>query len=146
MKISKELKNIKNNLMINFNLKEINEPTQEQYIKDKWNEIMTWFKTMSEKGSSDRCYQEIYMQIEDLLINDIPQEVIKSIESILSEYSIKIKNTLSGLLNKKGDEFIDELKNLREIDLRWNEIDLNDNENEKIISTVKTKIKIIKFL
>lgn len=112
MKISKELKNIKNNLMINFNLKEINEPTQDQYIKDKWNEIMTWFKTMLEKGSSDRCYQEIYMQIEDLLINDIPQEVIKSIESILSEYSIKIKNTLSGLLNKKGDEFFKEFNNL----------------------------------
>ena len=112
MKISKELKNIKNNLMINFNLKEINEPTQEQYIKDKWNDIMTWFKTMLEKGNSDRCYQEIYMQIEDLLINDIPQEVIKSIESILSEYSIKIKNTLSGLLNKKGDEFFKEFNNL----------------------------------
>ena len=52
------------------------------------------------------------MQIEDLLINDIPQEVIKSIESILSEYSIKIKNTLSGLLNKKGDEFFKEFNNL----------------------------------
>ena len=105
MKISKELKNIKNDLMINFNLKEIYEPAPEQYFKDKWNDIITWFKIMLEKGSSDRCYQEIYMEIDDLLINDIPPEVIKSIETILSDYSIKIKNILNDLLNKKGDEF-----------------------------------------
>ena len=103
MKISKELKNIKNDLMINFNLKEIYEPAPEQYFKDKWNDIITWFKIMLEKGSSDRCYQEIYMEIDDLLINDIPPEVIKSIETILSDYSIKIKNILNDLLNKKGD-------------------------------------------
>ena len=91
--------------MINFNLKEIYEPAPEQYFKDKWNDIITWFKIMLEKGSSDRCYQEIYMEIDDLLINDIPPEVIKSIETILSDYSIKIKNILNDLLNKKGDEF-----------------------------------------
>ena len=105
MKISKELKNMKNDLMINFDLKEIYEPAPEQYIKDKWDEVLAWFKTMLEKGSSDRCYQEIYMQIDDLLINDIPTEVIKSIENTLSDYSIKIKNILNELVNKKCDKF-----------------------------------------
>lgn len=110
--MSKELKNIKNDLMINFNLKDIYEPAPEQYIKDKWNEIMVWFKTMLEKGNSDRCYQEIYMQIDDLLINEIPQDVIKSIENILSDYSTKIKNILNELLNKKGEEFFKEFNAL----------------------------------
>ena len=112
MKISKELKNLKNDLMINFDLKEVYEPAPEQYIKDKWNEVLTWFKTMLEKGSSDRCYQEIYMQIDDLLINDIPPEVINSIEKTLSDYSIKIKNILNELVNKKGIKFFEKFNEL----------------------------------
>ena len=46
------------------------------------------------------------MQIGDLLINDIPPEVIKEVENILTEYSIKIKNILNDLLKKKGEEFL----------------------------------------
>ena len=34
MKMSKELKNIKNDLMINFNLKDIYEPPSDEYIKE----------------------------------------------------------------------------------------------------------------
>ena len=116
MKMSKELKNIKNDLMINFNLKDIYEPPSDEYIKEKWSEIMSWLKTMLEKGNSDRCYQEIYMQIDDLLINDIPPEVIKSIETILSEYSLKIKTTLDELQKKKGETFFKEFNHL------WNNI------------------------
>ena len=128
MKISKELKNIKNDLMINFNLDEIYEPPSEQYIKDKWNEIMTWLKVMLDKGNSDRCYQEIYMQIDDLLINEIPPEVIKEVENILSEYSIKIKNLLNDLLNKKGEEFFKDFNNL------WNSTNRIFNLLRKIMN------------
>ena len=89
MKISKELKNIKCELMINFDLKEIYEPVPDTYIKDKWNEILDWFKLMLAKGNSQKCFQEIYMEIDDLLINDIPPEIIASIEDILTKYSIE---------------------------------------------------------
>ena len=116
MKMSKELKNIKNDLMINFNLNDVYEPPSEEYIKEKWSEIMDWVKTMLEKGNSDRCYQEIYMQIDDLLINDIPPEVIKSIETILSDYSLKIKTSLNELQNKKGESFFKDFNTL------WNNI------------------------
>ena len=112
MKMSQELKNIKNDLMINFDLKEIYEPVPEEYFKEKWKEIMTWLKKMLEEGTSDRCYQEIYMEIDDLLINDIPEEVIKSIENILTEYSVKTKNLLNELINKKGDEFFKDFNEL----------------------------------
>ena len=108
MKIPKELKNIKCDLMINFDLKDIYEPVPDSYIKDKWNEILDWFKLMLEKGNSEKCFQEIYMQIDDLLINDIPPEVIKTIEDILTNYSIHVKNNLNSLLDKKGDEFFKE--------------------------------------
>ena len=112
MKISKELKNIKCDLMINFDLKDIYEPVPDSYIKDKWNEILDWFKLMLEKGNSEKCFQEIYMQIDDLLINDIPPEVIKTIEDILTNYSIHVKNNLNSLLDKKGDEFFKEFNTL----------------------------------
>ena len=129
MKMSKELKNIKNDLMINFNLNDIYEPPSEQYIKDKWNEIMSWLKKMLETGNSDRCFQEIYMQIDDLLINDIPPEVIKTIESILSDYSIKIKNILKNeLLSKKGEEFFKDFNNL------WNSTNRIFNLLRKIMN------------
>ena len=112
MKITKELKNIKNDLMINFNIKDVYEPPSDEYKKEKWSEIMDWMKTMLEKGNSDRCYQEIYMQIDDLLINEIPPEVIKSIENILTDYSLKIKISLNELQNKKGDSFFNDFNNL----------------------------------
>ena len=112
MKMSKELKNIKNDLMINFNIKDIYEPPPEQYIKDKWNDIINWLNIMLEKGNSDRCYQEIYMEIDDLLINDIPPEIINSINNILSEYAIKIKSQLNELITKKGEEFFKDFNNL----------------------------------
>ena len=110
--MSKELKSIKNDLMINFNIKDIYEPAPEQYIKDKWNDIMNWLKIMLEKGNSDRCYQEIYMDIDDLLINDIPPEIINSINGILSEYANKISIQLNELIFKNGGDFFKDFNNL----------------------------------
>ena len=128
MKISKELKNIKCDLMINFDLKEIYEPIPDSYIKDKWNEILTWFKIMLEKGNSQKCFQEIYMEIDDLLINDIPPEIITSIEEILTTYSTNIKNKLNSLLEKKGDEFFKSFNSL------WSEINKIFNLLRKIMN------------
>ena len=128
MKISKELKNIKCDLMINFDLKEIYEPIPDSYIKDKWNEILTWFKTMLEKGNSEKCFQEIYMEIDDLLINDIPPEIITSIEDILTTYSVNIKNKLHSLLEKKGDDFFKCFNSL------WSEINKIFNLLRKIMN------------
>ena len=128
MKIPKELKNMKCDLMINFDLKDIYEPVPDSYIKDKWNEILNWFKLMLEKGDSKKCFQEVYMQIDDLLINDIPQEVIQSIETILTEYSINIKNKLNSLLDKKGEDFFKEFNTL------WFEINKVFNILRKIMN------------
>ena len=128
MKISKELKNIKCDLMINFDLKEIYEPVPDSYIKDKWNEILAWLKLMLETGNSKKCFQEIYMEIDDLLINDIPPEVITSIEEILTEYSNNIKNKLNFLLNKKGEEFFNGFNTM------WSEINRIFNLLRKIMN------------
>ena len=128
MKIPKELKNMKCDLMINFDLKEIYEPVPDSYIKDKWNEILKWFKLMLEKGDTEKCFQEVYMQIDDLLINDIPQEVIQSIEKILIDYSVNFKNNLNSLLDKKGDDFFKEFNSL------WFEINKVFNILRKIMN------------
>ena len=128
MKIPKEIKNMKCDLMINFDLKEIYEPVPDSYIKDKWNEILKWFKLMLEKGDTEKCFQEVYMQIDDLLINDIPQEVIQSIENILTEYSSNIKNKLNSLLDKKGEDFFKEFNSL------WFEINKVFNILRKIMN------------
>ena len=128
MKNPKELKNIKCDLMINFDLKEVYEPIPDSYIKDKWNEILTWFKIMLEKGNSQKCFQEIYMEIDDLLINDIPPEIITSIEEILTIYSTNIKNKLNSLLEKKGDEFFKSFNSL------WSEINKIFNLLRKIMN------------
>ena len=128
MKNPKELKNIKCDLMINFDLKEVYEPIPDSYIKDKWNEILTWFKIMLEKGNSQKCFQEIYMEIDDLLINDIPPEIITSIEEILTTYSTNIKNKLNSLLEKKGDEFFKSFNSL------WSEINKIFNLLRKIMN------------
>ena len=128
MKISKELKNIKCELMINFDLKEIYEPVPDTYIKDKWNEILDWFKLMLAKGNSQKCFQEIYMEIDDLLINDIPPEIIASIEDILTKYSIEIKNKLDSLLDKKGGDFFQEFNSL------WSETNKIFNLLRKIMN------------
>ena len=128
MKISKELKNIKCELMINFDLKEIYEPVPDTYIKDKWNEILDWFKLMLAKGNSQKCFQEIYMEIDDLLINDIPHKIIASIEDILTKYSIEIKNKMDSLLDKKGGDFFQEFNSL------WSETNKIFNLLRKIMN------------
>ena len=68
------------------------------------------------------------MQIDDLLINDIPQEVIQSIENILTEYSSNIKNKLNSLLDKKGEDFFKEFNSL------WFEINKVFNILRKIMN------------
>ena len=128
MKIPKELQNFKNNLILNFNIKETYEPTPDQFIKNKWEDVLTWFKTMLEKGNSDRCYQEIYMEIDDLLIKDIPPEFIKSIEKIISEFSIKIRDKLTELVNKKDEDFFKSFNNL------WSSINNIFNTLRKIMN------------
>ena len=128
MKISKELKNIKCELMINFDLKEIYEPVPDTYIKDKWNEILDWFKLMLAKGNSQKCFQEIYMEIDDLLINDIPPEIIASIEDIVTKDSIEIKNKMDSLLDKKGGDFFQEFNSL------WSETNKIFNLLRKIMN------------
>ena len=81
-----------------------------------------------EKGDTEKCFQEVYMQIDDLLINDIPQEVIQSIENILTEYSSNIKNKLNSLLDKKGEDFFKEFNSL------WFEINKVFNILRKIMN------------
>ncbi len=146
MKIPKELKNMKCDLMINFDLKEIYEPVPDSYIKDKWNEILKWFKLMLEKGDTEKCFQEVYMQIDDLLINDIPQEVIQSIENILTEYSSNIKNKLNSLLDKKGEDFFKEFNSLWfEINKVFNILRKIMNKYEKIAYGNIQKIMYMKY-
>ena len=92
--------------------------------------------------------------IKDLELPNIKEIMINNNE-LEEYYPLSKYKTLNKIIIRKNRiknidnliSFIDEFPDLKEIDLKDNEIDLNDNENEKIISKVKTKLNItINFL
>ena len=87
MKMSEDIRNTKRELMLNFNLYQILKPPSNEKIISKWKEEIQSIEKILNEGSCQKCTQELYMNINDLLIFEIPNEIIQKVNEILSNFA-----------------------------------------------------------
>jgi hypothetical protein len=97
MKVNSQTKNLKQNLNISLP-DQIRKPdidiltTKYKYIIESINEIL-------DIGISKICLQELYQNVNDILLFDIPEEVVLSIEQIFINYANATVNGLGNISN-----------------------------------------------
>ena len=87
MKMSSDLRNLKRELILNFDLKLIDQVPSKEVIEGKWKDILSNVEEILSTGQCKKCYQEIYMNLNELLLYDIPSEIIEGMNSILKNYA-----------------------------------------------------------
>ena len=58
-----ELKNSKNNIVLNFNVKNVFEEPSKEYLEEKWQNITTNFVNILKNGKSQLVFQELKLLI-----------------------------------------------------------------------------------
>ncbi len=102
MKVNSQTKNLKQNLNISLP-NQMRKPdidiltTKYKYIIESINEIL-------DKGISNICLQELYQNVNDILLFDVPDEIIHSIEHIFVNYANLTVNGLVDISNSSNIE------------------------------------------
>jgi hypothetical protein len=146
MKVNSQIKNLRQNLNITLS-NQIRKPDIDlltikyKYIIDNINEIL-------DKGISKICLQQLYQNVNDILLFDVPEEIIHSIENIFINYA---NITVNGLFQISKTSSIEEfffffneqwstvLKNfslLRKILIKFEKKYYNRNYNVKNLWTI----------
>ena len=129
-----ELKNLKKNLFLNCQLKEdFREPSKE-YIEEKWKEITSNFMSILKEGKSNQVFQELYNEINDLLLYEVSTSTIDYIENILKNYSSDIKNKIEEIIKLDKEKFYENFNNL------WYNVVHNFNLLGKIANRYENKV------
>ena len=68
MKMSSDLRNLKRELILNFDLKLIDQVPSKEVIDGKWKEILSNVEEILSTGQCKKCYQEMYMNLNELLL------------------------------------------------------------------------------
>ena len=129
-----ELKNLKKNLFLNCQLKEVyNEPNKE-CIEEKWKEIISNFINILKEGKSNQVFQELYNKINDLLFYEVSTSTIDNIENILKNFSFDIKNKIEEIINLDKENIFENFNNL------WCNVVNNFNLLRKITNRFENKV------
>ena len=100
MKMSSDLRNIKRELILNFNINLIEKGPNKDTLEQNWKEIILSIEEILNNGKCHKCYQELYMNINDLLLYDIPTEIIEEMSKKLKVYAYKILDTFQEICQK----------------------------------------------
>ena len=136
MKMNSDLKNIKREIILNFNIKDLYTPPSNQEIVEKWEEIIKNLvfilkNEIVDCDSEKKCFQEIYQEINDLLLFDIPKNIIDHINNIIEDFSNKINEKFK-IINKSKNFFED-------FNFLWKKIINNFNLLRKIMNRYEKK-------
>ena len=129
-----EIKNQKNNIVLQFNEKDIFEEPSKEYLEEKWQNITNNFINILKEGKSELVFQELYNKINDLLFYDVSTTTIVIIENVLVNFSAEIKLKLKEIVSKNKEIFF---KNFNEI---WFNVVKHFNILRKITNRYEKKI------
>ena len=102
-----ELKNSKNNIVLQFNVKDVFEEPSKEYLEEKWQNITTNFVNILKDGKSQLVFQELYNKINDLLFYEVSQTTIVIIENVLVNFAAEIKIKLKEIVLKNKEDFFE---------------------------------------
>ncbi len=132
MKVNSQIRNIKQNMMINIS-NNFTKPDPHvlnikyKYIIDNIGNILT-------SSFNNICYQELFQNLNDILFFDLPEEFILSIEELFISYSKTSVNNFLKISNISNlDEFFEEFNNI------WNNVLKNFSLLKKILIKFEKK-------
>ena len=138
--MNSELKNIKREIILNFNINDLYTPPSNQEIIEKWEEIIKnlifilkneIIDINNNNDEEKKCFQEIYQEINDLLLFEIPKNIIDKINNIIEDFSNKINEKFK-IINKSENFFED-------FNFLWKKIINNFNLLRKIMNRYEKK-------
>lgn len=110
MKISKELHYIQRDLQLNFKLNNEYQAPNDATLLEKWKRLIKNINDILQTGKCDMCHQEIYVEINSLLIYDITNETIIGIDNCLQFFANKTLIDCMQIINK--DNFLDRFNSI----------------------------------
>ena len=116
-----ELKNSKNNIVLNFNVKDVFEEPSKEYLEEKWQNITTNFVN-------------ILKNINDLLFYEVSQTTIVIIENVLVNFAAEIKIKLNEIVLNNKDDFFENFNKI------WFNVVKHFNILRKITNRYEKKI------
>lgn len=132
MKVNPNIMNIQKSLKININPEKHFKKIEESIIEEKWYVVSTNFMKLLEIGTADISFQELYENINDLLISGISLKYKESLENILKSFA---KKCYEKLLNISMN-FENDIGNFL---LNFNQYFLQIKNNFKIIRKIFVK-------
>ena len=129
-----ELKNSKNNIVLNFNVKDVFEEPSKEYLEEKWQNITTNFVNILKNGKSQLVFQELYNNINDLLFYEVSQTTIVIIENVLVNFAAEIKIKLNEIVLNNKDDFFENFNKI------WFNVVKHFNILRKITNRYEKKI------
>ena len=129
-----ELKNSKNNIVLQFNVKDVFEEPSKEYLEEKWQNITTNFVNILKDGKSQLVFQELYNKINDLLFYEVSQTTIVIIENVLVNFAAEIKIKLKEIVLKNKEDFFENFNKI------WFNVVKHFNILRKITNRYEKKI------
>ncbi len=129
-----DLKNSKNNIILQFNVKDVFEEPSKEYLEEKWQNITTNFVNILKDGKSQLVFQELYNKINDLLFYEVSQTTIIIIENVLVNFAAEIKIKLKEIVLKNKEDFFENFNKI------WFNVVKHFNILRKITNRYEKKI------
>ena len=129
-----DLKNSKNNIILQFNVKDVFEEPSKEYLEEKWQNITKNFVNILKDGKSQLVFQELYNKINDLLFYEVSQTTIIIIENVLVNFAAEIKIKLKEIVLKNKEDFFENFNKI------WFSVVKHFNILRKITNRYEKKI------
>ena len=103
MKVNTQVRNLKRNLVVQ--IEPINYVPDIKFLNEKWINVIDRIRELLEKGNSDMCYQELYQNINDLILFEIALPVVQTIEDVFLQHSKNSYKHLQDFLTYSNEDF-----------------------------------------
>lgn len=118
MKVNSNQKNLRRNITVN--IQPISFTPDTDLLINKWREKLEIVNEILEKGQTNRCYQDVYQKINDLLLYKIPEQINESFSLLIQKHSENYCRKLVELSNENNFDVFFEKFNFE-----WEKINQN---------------------
>ena len=132
MKVNSQIRNNKQNLIINVSSRSIK--TDLYILNTKYKYIIDTIREILLNSNNNICYQQLYQNINDILLFEISDEFIKDIEELFISYSISTIDKFLKIMHLSNlDEYFQEFNRI------WNNVLDNFSLLKKILTKFEKK-------
>lgn len=132
MKVNSGVRSLKKNLIILMDASTLNYKPNNNVMKEKFKLLIDSVSEILERGNIDICYQELYNNVNDLLLFDIPPEYILAVEELFKNHSKTITKLFIDLVS---------ISNINSFFQSFNSIWVKISNNFTLLKKILTKFE-----